>query len=60
MKRMDPNPGAKLLATSTKVDEGSNEKIVNIKEPTATKIEIKEITTAVLLLISKCKGPISK
>ena len=48
---IDPNPGAKFPTTSTKVDCGSKEKIVNNNEATATIIERIEITAAVFLLI---------
>lgn len=53
MNKIEPIPGAKLPTTSTKVDEGSKENRVNIKDATATMIEAKEITAAVLLLMFK-------
>lgn len=53
MNKIEPIPGAKFPTTSTKVDEGSKENRVNNKDATATMIEAKEITAAVLLLMFK-------
>lgn len=59
MKIIEPNPGAKLVTTSTAVDEESIEKRVNISEATAIIIDAKETIMAVFLLTSKWNGPIS-
>ena len=53
MNKIEPIPGAKFPTTSPKVDEGSKENRVNNKDATATMIEAKEITAAVLLLMFK-------
>jgi len=59
MKIMEPRPGAKLVTTSTVVDEGSIEKRVYISEATAIIMDMKETIMAVFLLTSKWRGPIS-
>ena len=59
MKIMEPRPGAKLVTTSTVVDEGSIEKRVYISEATAIIMDMKETIMAVFLLTSKWSGPIS-